>query len=52
MLAGARANDYAAAMQGVRGLETRFGYEFSEDELKKSEDFPGLLASDAWRSGK
>ena len=52
MVAGARASDYAAAMQGVRGLETRFGYEFSEDELKKSEDFPGLLASDAWRSDK
>jgi hypothetical protein len=51
MLAGARAGDYAAAMEGVRGLEGRFGYEFSEDELSKHEDFSGLVASKEWKSG-
>jgi hypothetical protein len=51
MLAGSRAGDYTAAMEGVRGLERRFGYEFSEDQLMKSEDFSGLVASKEWRSG-
>jgi len=43
MVAGSRAADYKAAMQGVRGLEPRFGYEFSEVELMKKEEFGGLL---------
>jgi hypothetical protein len=50
MVAGSRAADYGAAMEGVRELEGRFGYEFSEDELMESEDFSGLLASKEWNS--
>ena len=52
MLAGSRAADYAAAMDGLRALETRFGYALSEDDLMGSEDFAGLLASEEWRSGR
>jgi hypothetical protein len=52
MVAGSRAGDYKAAMEGVRGLETRFGYEFSKDELMESEDLSGLAASEEWRSGR
>jgi hypothetical protein len=52
MLAGTRAADYRAAMEGVRGLERRFGYALSEDELMESEeDFSGLVASKEWRTG-
>jgi len=51
MLAGSRAGDYKAAMEGVRELEKRFGYEFSEDELMENDDFSGLVASKEWRSG-
>jgi hypothetical protein len=50
MVAGSRAGDYKAAMEGVRGLETRFGYKFSEDRLMKSEDLSGLAASEEWKS--
>jgi hypothetical protein len=52
MVAGSRAGDYRAAMDGVRGLEARFGYEFSEDELMESEDLSGLVASEEWKSGR
>jgi hypothetical protein len=52
MVAGSRAGDYKAAMEGVRGLETRFGYEFSEVELMENEDLSGLVASKEWRSGR
>jgi len=50
MVAGARAGDYPAAMQGVSALEQRFGYEFSEEQLAQNDDFAGLLASEEWRS--
>ncbi len=52
VVAGARAGNYRAAMQGVRALETRFGYEFSEEEMMASGEFSGLLASEEWRSGQ
>lgn len=52
MVAGSRAGDYKAAMEGVRGLETRFGYELSEDELVESEDLSGLVASEEWKSDR
>lgn len=51
MLAGARSGDYEAAMEAVRILERRFGYVFSEDQLRANEDFSGLLASKEWKSG-
>lgn len=52
MLAGTRAGDYGAAMEGVRGLQRRFGYELTEDQLLDSEeDFSGLVASQEWRAG-
>jgi tetratricopeptide (TPR) repeat protein len=51
MLAGSRAGEFTAAMQGVRELEDRFGYEFSADDLKESEDFSELVASKEWQSG-
>jgi hypothetical protein len=50
MLAGARAGHYRAAMVGVRGLETRFGYSFSEAQLRQAGEFSGLLASREWKS--
>jgi hypothetical protein len=50
MTAGSRAGDYKAAMEGVVGLEKRFGYEFSEEDLLASEDFSGLVQSEEWRA--
>jgi len=47
---GSRAGHYMAAMVGVRGLETRFGYSISEEQLRASGEFSGLLESREWRS--
>jgi tetratricopeptide (TPR) repeat protein len=52
LVAGSRAGDFEAAMEGLRELETRFGYEFSEDELTASEDLSRLAASEAWSSAR
>ena len=52
MVAGSRASDYEAAMEGVRVLESEFGYELSADDLMESEEFAGLVASEAWRSSE
>jgi hypothetical protein len=52
MVAGSRAGDYKAAMEGVRGLESRFGYELSEDALVGNEEFAGLMKSEEWGEEK
>jgi hypothetical protein len=52
LVAGSRAGDYEAAMEGLRELEARFGYEFTRDELMASEDLSRLAASEAWRSAR
>jgi hypothetical protein len=52
LVAGSRAGDYGAAMEGLRALETRFGYEFSEEQLTENEDLSGLAASEEWKSDR
>lgn len=52
LVAGSRAGDFKAGMEGVRGLETRFGLRLSEDQIRQSEDLSRLAASEEWRSAR